>query len=319
MFFVSGCLLASTALSNAEPAAQWLMRLNTAAQDLNYRGSFIYRHGDQVEAMQIVRKVDEDGARERLVSLNGASREIIRDKRDVWCYLPDENRGVHQSRKDEPETKFPSILPESIVHLEQFYRFELGADERVAGRMAKRVDIYPKDNFRYGLMLWIDQETGLMLRADMVSDKGRPVEQYMFVEIDYDEDISADELAPSTPRENLVWHGEDGGTLTIPAASSGDEWKAGSLPQGFALSRYLRKPSSVQNMAVHHLVYSDGLATISVFINPTAASAENRVIGDSQMGAINAFGATISDHQVTAIGEVPAASVRRIAQSMTKQ
>jgi len=219
-------LLGTTALvggvvfANAEPTAKWLMRLNEAAQDINYRGKFIYRHGDQIEAMQIVRKVDEEGARERLVSLNGATREIIRDKRDVWCYLPDENRGVHQSRKDEPETKFPALLPQSLVELEGFYRFELGAVDRVAGRPAQRVDIYPKDSYRYGLMLWIDKQTGLMLRADMLSDQGSMVEQYMFVEIEYDDDISMEELSPSTPRENLVWHGDESLTLKIPDSSS---------------------------------------------------------------------------------------------------
>jgi len=222
----SAMLAGGVVLANAEPAAQWLMRLNEAAQDINYRGRFIYRHGDQIEAMHIVRKVDDDGARERLVSLNGATREIIRDKRDVWCYLPDENRGVHQSRKDEPETKFPALLPKSLVELEGFYRFELGTVERVAGRAAQRVEIYPKDSYRYGLMLWIDEQTGLMLRADMLSDQGSLVEQYMFVEIDYDDDISTDELSPSTPRENLVWHGEEPLTLKIPDSSSDADWKA---------------------------------------------------------------------------------------------
>jgi len=303
----------------AESPVTWLMRLNDDAQSLNYRGSFVYRHGNQVEAMRIVRRSNRDGVMERLYSLSGASREIIRDRTQVWCYLPDENRGVHQARSfgKGKDAGFPSILPESVMDLQQFYNFELGSTGRIAQRNAQRVDIYPKDDYRYGRILWIDTQTGLLLRADLVDNKGQSVEQYMFVEVDYTDSIDDDELAPSTPRNELVWH-EATAVLTKPM-NKNLSWAAEQRPDGFRLVEYLRKPGTTENAEVHHLVYSDGLAAVSVFIDTSTNTDTDRILGESQMGGVNAFGTVNDGAQITAIGEVPKGTVRLLAGAMTRQ
>ena len=148
----------------SDAAHEWLARINEAARHLEYEGIFIYQHDSQLETMHIFHKVENGSSKERLVSLNGTPREIIRDKREVRCYWPDMKSIVVEYRRADNKS-FPSLLPEHLGDLDEYYNLQTGGIDRIANRQAQLILVRPADNYRYGYHLWADKQTGLLLKA----------------------------------------------------------------------------------------------------------------------------------------------------------
>ena len=166
-------LLAVAPLAGAaDSATDWLMRVNAAARQLDYDGVFVYLRGQQLQTMRIVHKLDGQQRRERLISLTGSPREIIRNNQMVLCYLPDQASVMVEYRKTQ-RAGFPAIFPERLAIMEPYYRIRLGGQERVAGRETQEILIEPRDGLRYGYRLWADRQTGLLLRSDVIDSQGR--------------------------------------------------------------------------------------------------------------------------------------------------
>ncbi len=305
-------MLVGTAV-HAQSVTDWLRKMNRASDDLNYRGTFVYVHDNQIETMRVARRTGNGVTQERLFALNGAAREILRDQQRVWCFLPDKKMGVHQYRQASDKT-FPRILPRDIGELVENYSLELGAHERVADRDTQVVKIVPQDEYRYGYNLYIDNSTGLLLRAELLDAQGTPIEQYMFVEIDIGGVIDDSQLEPRTPRADLVWVGDQ--TDEQPVASSDLRWVVTDVPNGFMLSRHIRRLSPMRNQPVEHLVYSDGLAVVSIFVEKKMSDSQSEIHGLSRMGAVHAFGTMVNEYQITVVGEVPGATVDRMGMSV---
>jgi sigma-E factor negative regulatory protein RseB len=291
-------------------AHDWLMRIGQAARKLNYEGTFVHQHGAQLETMWIAHRVSNGSVSERLVSLTGPAREIIRTDREVRCYLPDQNSVVEQRRLD--ESGFLAIAPERIADLEQNYVIELGTPARVAGRPAQRLLIQPRDDFRYGYQLWADMETGLLLKADVMNEKRKVLEQFMFTQISIGKEIPVSALAPQTPETGMVWYRDN----DAPVTQLKQSWRATRLPKGFKLSSAVVRRMPRGDRAVEQLVYSDGLATISVFVEKMVAGTSSTMMeGPTRMGALYALGKSIDSHHVTVVGEVPAKTIAMIGSS----
>lgn len=299
----------------AVDAGALLARMNRAARSLDYEGVFVYQHGDQLESLRILHKAGNGGARERLVSLNGAPREIIRTDREVRCYLPDENAVTVEQRRAE-RRDFPALLPDSLSALDNNYRVKRGKDGRVAGRKVQSVQILPRDAYRYGYQLWADEATGLLLKAGLLDEHGTVIEQYMFTQVAIGKPIADADLKPQYPDKNMVWQRADD---VAPLPSDG-KWQATQLPTGFTLNLRMTRTLPAHNQPVEHLVYSDGLAVVSVFVEPVEHSAKSSALsGRAQMGAVHAFGRVVDSHQITVVGEVPAATVEMIGDSVAAQ
>jgi len=301
--------------ARADEATEWLMRINQAGRERNYDGVFVYLHGNQMEAMRIVHQAQGGELSERLYSLNGEAREVIRDAREIWCYLPGRKLGVRELRKAS-DRSFPAFLPDTERMLQHTYSVELGPRDRIADRSARVLVVMPRDQYRYGYQLWADESTALLLKANLIDERGEPLEQYMFTHVTIGEPIAPEALAPRTPRSDLVWHGEK--------AADGEQapkkgvWFVEPLPAGYRpAGDVLRRPPSKSGY-VRHLVFSDGIATVSVFIERRAGG-EPPMEGLSHMGAVHAFGRVLDgDWQVTVVGEVPAATVREIAAAVRR-
>lgn len=306
-----------TSLSQASDQGHaWLMRMTDAAEKLNYDGHFVYRYDNQLESMRIIHKVDKRSVLERLISLNGAPREIIRDNKKVRCYLPDENSVVVGHRRTKVKS-FPSVLPKKLSVLDQNYSIELGGKERVAGRLAQEVVIKPKDNFRYGYRLWADTKTGLLLRADLFNTRGKPLEQFMFTHVEVGGKIARADLDPGMSTKEMIWHRvrsmEDKGKASV-------SWGLHGAPRGFSLSAESDRMMPEGKKTMNHLVYSDGLAAVSVFVEKVHKNDEKKETqGVSKMGAVHAFRKRINGHQITVVGEVPAKTVEAIARAVVKR
>jgi len=311
---VSLSFLICSPVMATESAHAWLAKINEAARHLEYEGIFIYQHDSQLETMHIFHKLENGSTKERLVSLNGTPREIIRDNKEIRCYWPDMKSVVVEYRKADNKN-FPSLLPQYLGNLDEFYALQTGGTDRIADRQAQLVIVKPADNYRYGYHLWADKQTGLLLKADLVDTKGNVLEQFMFTEINIGTKIPESALAPGMPGEGLVWYRE-GQDEDSKIASALPEWVATRLPKGFRLSMHVTRRVALRNRPVEHLVYTDGLATVSVFIEKQDKDTKPFMLGPSRMGAVHALGVRVDDYQITTVGEAPAETIALIGGSV---
>lgn len=295
-----------------EDAYAWLLKINQAARTLNYEGTFVYQNGGQLETMRILHRVKDGAVEERLVSLTGAAREVIRTNDEVRCYLPDQKSIVVEHRRANGKS-FPAIVPDRLRDLADNYVVELGRSGRVSGRPAQGVLITPRDDYRYGYYLWADRETGLLLKADLLNNKRNVLEQFMFTDIRIGVDIPAAALAPQTAGAGMVWYRNSKEGMTQAAKPV---WQATRLPKGFKLSSSLTRSMPTHAGPAEHLVYTDGLATVSVFVEKQEPGRHPVTEGPSRMGALYVLGKAVDHHHMTVVGEVPAKTVALIGNSI---
>lgn len=317
------CLLLAGAASahatdDGHPAQALLQRMTHAVRATNYVGVCIYRFGDDLQAIRIIHQVKDGHRRERLVSLNGAAQEIIRDNAQATYILADDHAlGQTQSLLDTPlSTAFSGnvTFPEDLHSLLGAYALELMGTSRVAGRVARRLDIVPHDHFRYGYHLWIDEKSGLLLRSDLIDVDAEPVEQIMFTQLETPTTIPDEWLEPTLTGDKITWTRKQV-THAATAPSSAPAWQVGGLPAGFRLTLQERHPGRGDtNASVEHRLYSDGLATVSVYIRRQEGN--HPFNGWSRMGAVSAFGRTLDHYQIVVVGEVPPSTVQQIGESV---
>ena len=306
-----GTVLGCAALqAMAQDAQEWLDRMTRAVEELSYQGTFVHLLGDEVETLQIVHLNAEGRISERIVSMDGVGREIIRNEDEIYCILPDQQIVLLEERRD--VSPLVSALPNYSEDLQRSYEFALLSTERVVERDTQVVAIHPRDEFRYGYLLWLDSETAMPLKSQLRDGQGRTVEQMAFTSIDIGDDIPPAALDPTIDTQGfqVITAPDAGQTEGIP------QWRATQLPNGFQLSVATLTPMAGSDHPVEHLVYSDGLATVSVFIESPTSEAEVAG-GFSRIGSANAYSHVFGGRQITAVGEVPMVTVESIATSFS--
>jgi len=298
-------------------ARQWLERMIEATQTLNYEGTFIYIQGPHVESMRIIHGSGPNGERQRLFSLNGPPREVVVANNHVVCLLPRQQATFPGS--DYQRSPFPLSIPRELGRLESHYAFEMLGEDRIAGLDTQVIAIKPRDAWRFGYRLWLDEGNGLLLRSALLSEQGQPMEQLMFTDLQVKPHIDESAFqSPAAPPEAALISGEPGNPE--PSSPAGEPvaesaWRVGPLPEGFAKVLHNRFTEASGGHPTEHLVFADGLATISVFLEKLDHQPP-LLQGQSRLGSMNAFGTVIAGHQVLVVGEVPAATVQRIATSI---
>ena len=299
---------------NPQDARQWLERMSKAAQSLNYTGTFVYQNQGKLEAMQIVHARDSNGERERLMSLTGPRREVLRDRREVTCILGD--RQAVQVNKSRPRTPFPFSLPTELMQLEKYYRFAVEGEDRVAGLKCRIVSVQPRDDLRYGRRLCVHEDSHLVLRSELTDPGGRVIEQVMFTSVKFPEHIDDTLLEADLNGANYTWQREPEQQPQPPVGDKATDsrWKVFQVPDGFLLTDHSWHHLSADEPGVEHWVYSDGLASVSVYVE--ASHGHDSYSGVSHRGALNAFGTMVDDYYVTVVGEVPRRTVEMIGKSV---
>jgi sigma-E factor negative regulatory protein RseB len=312
---VTGCSSAAGwTQPDAEDARHWLERMIQATQTLNYEGTFIFVQGPHIEAMRIIHGCDADGERQILISLNGPPREIVVTSNTVTRLAPDRRETLPGA--DYQRSPFPLSIPRDLGRLEGHYEFELLGEDRIAGLAARVIAIKPRDAWRYGYRIWLDQRHGIMLRSALLDGKGHPIEQLMFTDVQIKPPTDRSVLASPAPWREAT--PETNHRDTHPPASepvTHSAWQIAQLPKGFAKVLHNRFTKSPGYPPTEHLVFADGLATISVFLEQLNG-APPLLQGESQLGSMSAFGTVVEGHQVLVVGEVPAATVQHIATSI---
>ena len=309
VFLVALLLLVSTSgYATDDASSELIERLEMAtasAQHQNYQGTLVILKSGDLSTLSVVHGKDQRGVWEELETLTGTPRKVIRQNNRVMSVFPD--KGLMTVRESKRSTSLPYSVPESFSRLNEFYEFERLEDDRIAGYPSLVVHLKPRDAYRYGYRYWLDSDKGMLLRCDVFNLQDEVVEQMMFTRLDY---LSG---MPSLAFKDVELSGYTVKSLQdiIPEPAE-LMWKVTSLPAGYRLTeRHYRGSDSA---AFTQLVYSDGLASVSVFIEKIDKNGKY-LHGASAVNAVHAYGQRNGDYFVTAVGEVPADTVRRLAKS----
>ena len=309
---ISMFLVANLAVlpASAERLPQdWLSSMGAAVQSTSYEGTVILIQDGSAEELMVVHTVRDGVVREKMVAHEGNVLEIIRNGNVVHFILPD-RQSVLVEEWDDQSTLF-STLPTSKVRFGSEYDVSIVRTGRVAGREAIELAIRPHDEFRYGHRIWLDTETSFPLQTQLI-DNGQPIEQIKFADIKLNSEIHSSALEPSVSIENFTWLRQSSGHEGTRVETT---WKCGALPAGFrAIDSHAEKMQGSDDV-VTHILYSDGLANVSVFIAPESGGLST---GPARVGGSNSFSTASGGFEITAIGEVPSVTVKQIATSMQK-
>lgn len=295
-------------------ALNWLKKATASAHQLNYSGIYIYQYGDHIETSKITHIKDESGEHEKLEALDGSPREVIRNNEEVLCFKPDTSASVIVEKR-KVEKSFPALLPRQLDGITENYRVRFAEPDRTAGRACKVIVLEPKDQYRYQHRLWVDQDTGLLLKAGMFNERNEVVGQYAFTQVEIGGQIDKASLKPKIAGKKVLMSSEAATATELQQTDM--NWVVKQLPPGFTQVTVMKRTMPGKDVPVKHMVISDGLATVSVFIEPVAAMIKpmQSVI---RQGAVHVYTRTVSDHQVTVLGEVPAITVMQIANGLSK-
>lgn len=302
-------------LPRSESAMALVKQMSEALRTLNYEGVFVHIQGNNITSMHILHASDERGELERLRSLDGEAREVIRDDTQVTCIWPASQSVVVNESK--PRDLLPAVSAELASNTR--YRFSLGHQDRVAGLSTHVVNVQPIDEYRYGYRFWIDADKKMLLRSMLLDGRSNVLEQVMFTDIQYHDSIDNARFDISPTAEQTSWLKPKKAKAKpgLPALlkPQEDRIRFRQLPAGYkeVSETYSRMPINEAG-PVSHVMLSDGMASVSVYVEYIALEEQNpSLAGLSSMGAVNAFGLSTDSAFITAVGEVPVDTVRAIA------
>jgi sigma-E factor negative regulatory protein RseB len=327
--WVLGCALFAASLVGVSAQAQtaavaadgrtvneWLARMHEASRQRAYTGTLVVSTGASMSASRIWHVCDGKQQMERIETLTGAPRTTVRHNNDVITFAPDEK--VAWAEKRESLGLFPELLRTPANQIPKFYGVRERGAERVAGYLADRVDIVPKDALRFGYRIWSEQRSGLVLKLQTVDGNGRVLEQLAFTDLQMNAPVRMEKLAKlmndtrgyQVHRPVLV--------STLPEKQG---WQLKELVPGFLfMSCHTREVDAVQQSGAlesMQCVYSDGLASVSLFVEPQRA---DRPTGDgvSAIGATHSISRLVGPYEATVMGEVPQATLTQFAQALER-
>lgn len=295
----------------ADNIDDWLDKMSHASAQQNYQGTLIIRQRDKMQAIQVKQGAGALGSWQTLQTLTGEEQIIIRHNSQVTTIFPAKKLITVSENMAGSVDKGPlnPALPENRNILREFYQLRLSGQSRVANKATQILQMVPQDNHRYGHVFWLDQDSGLLLKSNLIDEQGQVIEQMMYSDIELLSEapqkiVDADELK-GYRKIRLI------GQQDIPR----QRWLSRQMPAGFKLIRSDQVSHHSQQVPAYHMIYSDGMASVSVFVEQRLEN-DGDMSGLSSMGAVNAYSVYLDDVFVTAIGEVPADTVRMIAESV---
>lgn len=319
-----------------DAASELLLRVSEAARTANYQGVVIYRGDDLLETFRVAHRYQDGEERERVQSLSGEVREVLKHDDKVICILPkDQQLTVNRPT---PKGLFPGLSAERVAQIASVYELREIGERRVAGRICRGLVVQPRDQFRYGYEIWADAESAVPLKVSLIGQRGRVLEQMFFTQVEFPVEIpdSAFETAfnPDTMRRltqssapeisaaAAALVAEKPELATAPAAPAApaptprsEQLQMPQLPPGFKVTMRDVRTLAGDRGVVEHVVLSDGLSAISVFRSRELVPGAKTFSGVSQMGAVTAYGRVVGRMQITVVGEAPQETVRMIGDS----
>jgi sigma-E factor negative regulatory protein RseB len=314
---LNGAALADDVVIPKKPATeheptQWLARMNDALTSRNYDGTFSHWHGGRVDTLRIIHRVQNGMVSERLVSLDGSGREFIRNGPNLECYLPDRRTVL----VEEHAAEAPLVgirLPAVNEKTETYYNIREIGHTRINRRDTHIIEVAPKDEYRYGYRLWIDGSTAMPVKTELCDAHGNVIEQLEFADLTVKPHIPDSAFKPDVATDGFQWvrNSAPQGTPEPPGTLA---WNAMRLPPGFRMTVRSAQVLPGSAAPVDHLVFTDGFASVSVFVEVTQIRAtQPSVPQTATVGSSSAFSTVVDGHKITAVGEVPPETVQFIA------
>lgn len=302
--------------------AELIMAMTRAMRALNYEGYFVHVQGTALTSLHVLHASEESsGEFEWLSELGGERRETFRNNSLVVCARPDTQE--LQVKQAMPRHSLPRVHNLARDHR---YTFSFGQPDRVAGRLAHVVNVVPRDVYRYGHRFWVDSETDMLLRSMLLDGPENPVEQIIFTDISFPDsvDLSRFDVNKRFSQQSVPQWPDSEGSTSVAATATAEPLQSevvdfSSLPEGYRKVSETVTQSSDENVSAptRHVMLTDGMASVSVYVEFMDASSQpSDMLGLSRMGAMNAFGVSTSSALVTAVGDVPSATVQAIANAV---
>ena len=282
-----------------------------------YGGRFMHVRGDEIELMRVVHREIEGQRAELLVAENGEVREIRRLGDRCACIWP-EREQVMLGDYPNITSRLAGERFESIESVNDTYRMVSLGRSRVAGESCDMMAIVPTDEYRYGYKLCIGQKVPLLLRMSIYDERGRPIEHNQFTQIeslDRVELFFQDDLVADIDSDFEMI--ELGGEPVESAPIREESWVIDPLPSGYSIKSRNWRRNPVTGQYFEHLVVSDGLATASVFVEEGRGEASREASRTRQGMKIAAR--AVDDTRVTAIGDVPSATVEALVANTVRE
>ena len=300
---------AAPVADDSAPPAQWLERMNQALLSRNYDGTFSHWQGGTVQMLRIIHRLQYGKVAERLVSLDGSGREFVRTGETLTCYLPDRRTVLVEQRPAQQSlVSFPAVTGQTA----SYYDIREVARMRLNRRDTHLITIAPRDQYRYGYRLWIDHATAMPLKTQLCDASGHVIEQIVFADLTMPAHIPDSAFRPEVAAEGFQWLRNT--AAAPPPAQLPPAWNALKLPPGFRMMVRGAQTLPGSSTPVDQLVFTDGLASVSVFVESGTQS--GGTVPESQtacLGSSCAFSTWADGRKVTAVGEVPPATVRFFA------
>ena len=292
----------------ADDGAALLGKIATATRQLTYSGVFVYRNGVREETSRIAHAFESGRQRERIEVLDGSPREVVREGQEVKCFLPEEKLLIVERQSG--RRSFPSVLPSSLGNLTEYYLVRRGDVGRVAGVDAQALLLEPRDGYRYAHEMWVEPGSGLLLKASLIGEKGETLESFAFTQVKIGGPLEPGALTPRFEEDKVRVRKSDADDVRDADMA----WGFRQVPPGFRKLNAMKRRSGGKESL--HVVFSDGIAAISVFLEPAA---EKPATGVTQVGPINIYRRVIEAHQAIVMGEVPISAVRMLGEGIERR
>ena len=305
-------------------------RIRDAALRRSFVGTYVVSHSGHMTSSRITHFCDGRDQIERIDALDGQMRQVYRYNDTVHVLWPGTRTALIEQR--ELVGRFPAPLqPGEGAQLDQ-YELLTGDDERIAGHAAQVVVFRPRDALRFPRRLWLERRTGLLLRSDLLNERGEVLESASFSELQLNVRLSPQSLLQEMNRL-------DGYKVSKPvyAATSLDSegWVLHATVPGFEVRQIVRRPmapwiartgaSGAPAVGAHsdtatlvQAVYSDGLTHVSVFIEPFVPGQHKRE-APATVGSTTALSRRNGDWWITAVGAVPVTALQQFVDGMERR
>ncbi|MDB5938385.1 MAG: sigma regulatory protein MucB/RseB [Polaromonas sp.] len=325
MNYVAAQVPAVSAPPTASPAEvrslnDWLMRMHQASVNRSYVGTFVVSAGGNMSSAKIWHVCEGTQQVERVETLTGPPRSIFRHNDQVTTFMPEHK--VARSEKRESLGLFPQLFQSADSRIADFYKFRQEGLERVAGVDADIIMLVPKDRLRFGYRVWSERKNGLIVKLQTLDPDGKVIEEAAFSELQLDAPVSMSQLVQMMGKVQ-------GYRLDKPAlvktTAAAEGWALKTPVAGFNAMSCYKRPASAAGSAEKNTngdgplqwIFSDGLATVSIFVEPLD---RRRHVREStlSLGATQTLTRQLDAHWITLVGEVPVPTLQLFASALER-
>ena len=305
------CLALAAGTVRADEPLAMLQRIVEGSSQLTYSGTFVYRSGQRVDTSRIAHSVKDGVEIERIEALDGSPREVLRSGSEVKCFFPDEKLLIVENRAS--QRGFPALLPTGLGSLPEYYMIRENGTARVAGVQSRALRLEPRDALRYGHEFWMDHASGLLLKANLIGERGEILESFTFTQVSIGGPLEQGALAPRFQGERL--RVQQVRTSDLRGDDMG--WAFRNMLPGFRKLGMVKRQLAPDQPESLHAVFSDGLASISVFIESGGMGGETDAV--ASMGPVNIYRRQLGEYRLVVMGEVPPLAVKRLGDGIERR